>query len=68
MYASVSPQKHFFNIIHFVGIVSHKTFTFPPHYSIHFHLYMPISVYILILLHIFCLGMLGIDSGWSDMA
>ena len=56
------------NIINFLGIASHITFTFPSHYSIHFHVYMPISVYIFIFLHILCLGMIGIDSGWRDMA
>ena len=40
MYTSVSPQKHFFNIMNFVGIASHITFTFPSHYSINFHVYM----------------------------
>ena len=55
--------KHFFNMMHFVGIASHMTFTFSSHYSINFNVLMPISVYILIFLHIFCLGMLGIDSG-----
>ena len=68
MYTLVSPQKHFFNIMNCVGIASHITFTFPSDYSINFHVYMLISVYILIFLHIFCLGMLGIDSGWRDMA
>ena len=53
MYTSVSPPKHFFNIINFVGIASHTTFTFPSHYSINFHVYMLISDYILIFLHIF---------------
>ena len=63
------PQKHFFNIMNFVGIGSHMTsFLFPCHYSMHFYVYMPISVYIFIFLHIFCLRMLGIDSGWSDIA
>ena len=63
MYTSVSPQKHFFNIMNFVGIASHITFTFPSDCSINFHVYMLISVYILLSLHIFCLGMFGIDSG-----
>ena len=57
------PKTFFFNIINFVGIASHITFTFPSHYSINVHVYMPISVYILIFLHIFYLGMFGIDSG-----
>ena len=61
------PPKHFFSIMNVVGIVSHMTFLFPCHYSIHVYIYMPISVYILIFLHIFCLRMLGIDSGWSDI-
>ena len=59
MYTSVPPQKHFFNIMNFVGIASHITCTFLSDYSINFHVYMLISVYILIFLHIFCLGMLG---------
>ena len=68
MYTSVSPQKHFFNIMNWVGIASHITCTFLSDYTINFHVYMPISVYILIFLHIFCLGMLGIDCGCRDMA
>ena len=63
MYTSVSPQKHFFNIMNFVGIASHIKCTFLSDYPIHFHVCMLISVYILIFLHIFCLGMLGIDHG-----
>ena len=68
MYTSVSPQKHFFNIMNLVGIASHITSTFLSDYSINFHVYMLISVYILIFLHIFCLRMLGIDCGCRDMA
>ena len=34
MYICVSPKNIFFNIINFVGILSHITFTFPSHYSI----------------------------------
>ena len=68
MYTSVSPQKHFFNIMNLVGIASHITCTFLSDYSINFHVYMLIYVYIWIFLHIFCLGMLGIDCGCRDMA
>ena len=68
MYTSVSPQKHFFNIMNLVGIASHITCTFLSDYTINFHVYMLIIVYILIFLHIFCLGMLGIDCGCRDMA
>ena len=68
MYTSVSPQKHFFNIRNLVGIVSHITCTLLSDYSINFHVYMLISVYISIFLHILCLGMLGIDCGCRDMA
>ena len=57
------PPKHIFNIINFAGIVGHITFTFPSHYSINFNVKMPMSVYILIFLHIFYVGMLGINSG-----
>ena len=53
MYTSVSPQKHFFKIMNLVGIASHITFTLLSDYSINFHVYMIISVYILIFLHIF---------------
>ena len=53
MYTSVSPPKHLFNIMNFVGIASHKTCTFLSDYSINFHEFMLISVYILIFLHIF---------------
>ena len=56
MYTSVSPQKHFFNIMNFVGIASHITFTFPSDYSINFHVYILISIYILIFLCIFLSG------------
>ena len=62
MYTSVSPQN-IFNIVNFVGIESHIKFTFPSHFSINLQVWMPIPVYILIFLHIFCLEMLGIDSG-----
>ena len=68
MYTSVSPPKHFFNIMNLVGIASHITCTFLSDYTINCHVYMLTSVYILILLHIFCLGMLGIDCGCRDMA
>ena len=68
MYNCLSLQKHFFNIMNLVGIASHITCTFLSDYSINFHVYMLISVYILIFLHIFCLGMLGIDCGCRDMA
>ena len=61
-------SKHLFNIMNFVGIASHITCTFLSDYSINFHVYMLISVYILIFSHIFCLGMLGIDHKWRDMA
>ena len=47
------PQKHVFNIMNFVGIVSHMTFLFPCHYSIHFMytcLYICLHFYIF---HIF---------------
>ena len=44
------PPKTFLNIMSFVGIESHMIFLFPCHYSIHFYVYMPISVYILIFL------------------
>ena len=47
------PQKHFFNMMNFVGIASHIKCTFLFDYSIHFHVYMLISVYVLIFLHIF---------------
>ena len=53
--------KTFFQHMNFVGIASHITCTFLSDYSINLHVYMLISVYILIFLHIFCLGMLGID-------
>ena len=56
MYTSVSPQKHLFNIMNFVGIASHITCTFLSDYSINVHVYMLISVYILIFLHIFLSG------------
>ena len=68
MYNSVSPQKHFFNIMNLVGIASHITCTLLSDYSINFHVYMLTSVYILIFLHIFCLGMLGVYCGCRDMA
>ena len=68
MYTSVSPQKHFFNIMNFMGIASHIPCTFLFHYSINFHVYMLLSVCILIFLHIFCLEMFGIDRGCRDMA
>ena len=58
------PLKHFFNIVNFAGIESHLKFTFTSHFSTHLQVWMPISVYIFTY---FCLGMLGIDSGWSDM-
>ena len=67
VYFCISP-KYFFNIMNLVGIASHITCTFLSDYSINFHVYMLISVYILIFLHIFCLGMLGIDCGCRDMA
>ena len=63
MYTSVCLKNIFFNIMHFVGIGSHLIFLFPCHYSIHFYVYMPISVYMFIFLHIFCLRMVGIDHG-----
>ena len=53
MFTSVSPKNIFFNIMNFVGIGSHMTFLFPCYYSIHFDIYIPISVYIFIFLHIF---------------
>ena len=53
MYTSVSPKNIFFNTMNFVGIGSHMTFLFPCPYSIHFYVYMPISVYMFIFLHIF---------------
>ena len=62
-YFCISPKNHFFNIMNFVGIASHIKCTFLSDYSIHFHVYMLISVYILIFLHIFCLGMFEI---WHD--
>ena len=46
MYTSVSPQKYVFNIMNLVGIASHITFTFLSDYSINFHVYMFLSVYI----------------------
>ena len=67
MYTSVSPKKNFFNIMNFVGIASHITCTFLSDYSINFHVYMLISVYILIFLYIFCLQILGIDCGCRDI-
>ena len=68
MYTSVSPQKHFLKIMNLVGIASHITCTFLSDYSINFHVYMLISVYIWIFLHIFCLGMFGVYCGCRDMA
>ena len=56
-------SKCFFNIIHFVGIVSHITFTFPSHISINAYIYLHFDIFTY-----FCLGMLGIDSGWSNVA
>ena len=50
MYTSVSPQKHFCNIMNLVGIASHISCTLLSDYSINFHVYMLISVYILIFL------------------
>ena len=46
MYTSVSLQKYFFNIMNLVRIASHITCTFLSDYSINFHVYMLISVYI----------------------
>ena len=63
MYTFVSTKNIFFNIMNFVGIESHMTCLFPCHYSIHFYIYMPISIYMFIFLHIFCLRMVGIDCG-----
>ena len=66
MYISVSPQKHFLNIINLVGIASHITCTFLSDYSINFHVYVLICVFIFDIFTYFCLGMLGIDC--RDMA
>ena len=68
MYISVSPQKHFLNIINLVGIASHITCTFLSDYSINFHVYMLICVFIFDIFTYFCLGILGIDCGCRDMA
>ena len=53
VYTSVSPPKHFFNIMNLVGIASHIACTFLSDYSINVHVCMLIFVYILIFLHIF---------------
>ena len=68
MYTSVCPKNIFFNIMNFVGIGSHMTFLFPSPYSIHFMYtcqYLSTCSYFYIF---FCLRMVGIDCGWSDIA
>ena len=67
MYNSVCSKNIFFNIMNFVGIGSYMIFLFPCQDSIHFYVYMLLSVYMFIFLHIFCLRMVGIDHGWSDI-
>ena len=67
-YTSVHPQKHFFNIIHFVGIANHVTCTFGselPWIFMYKCLFVSTfwNFYIM-----FCGGMLGRHCGWSDMA
>ena len=68
MYISVSPQKHFLNIINLVGIASHITCTFLSDYSINFHVYMLICVFIFDIFTYCCLGILSIDCWCRDMA
>ena len=61
------PPKTFFNIVNFVGINTIENLHFPLislQISKYRYLYLPTFWY----LHIFCLGMLGIDSGWKNMA
>ena len=63
------PKNIFFNIMNLVGIASHITCTFLSDYSINFHVYMLISVYILIFLHIFvweCLVYIVDVEIWHD--
>ena len=67
VYFCISP-KHFLNIRNLVGIASHITCTFLSDYSINFHVYMLICVFIFDIFTYFCLGMLGIDCGCRDMA
>ena len=52
VYFCISP-KTFFQHHELVGIASHITCTFLSDYTINFHVYILISVYILIFLHIF---------------
>ena len=68
MYISVSPQKHFLKIINLVGIASHITCTFLSDYSINFHVYMLICVFIFDIFTYCFLGILGIDCWCRDMA
>ena len=54
------PQNISFSVRNFVGTGSHMIFLFPCHYSIHFYIYMLISVYMFILLHMFLS-----ENGWN---
>ena len=51
---NLSLPKHFFNVVHVSGIVSHLKFTFPYHFYI--NKYRFISLFMLIFFTYFCLG------------
>ena len=65
---ALCPQYRFFNIVYLSAIVRHVKCTFLDCFYTHLQLVRAISVFILISLHIFCLHMFLINSGWSDMA
>ena len=62
------PSTDFFNIIHLSAIARHVNCTFLNCFYTYLQLEMAISVFILILSHIFCLCMFVINRGCSDMA
>ena len=63
----VCPQYRYFQHSSMSAIVTQMTCTFLDCLSTHLQLERVISVFILIFLHILCLCMFLIDSGWSNM-
>ena len=66
-YFCIGP-KHFFNIMHFVCMASHITCTFCSEFCINCHVYMSMCFTVCNFYILFCVGILGGNCGWSDMA